>query len=47
MRSGDREAYRKARADLNRGIKAAKTKYKEQIEANFRENSPHSMWQGI
>merc|ERR1712035_166857 len=29
LRSRDREAYRKARADLNRGIKAAKTKYRE------------------
>ncbi len=47
LRAGDREDYRKARADLNRGIKTAKTKYKEQIEANFRENNPRSMWQGI
>ncbi len=47
LRAGDREDYRKAIADLNRGIKTAKTKYKEQIEANFRENNPRSMWQGI
>lgn len=47
LRSGDREAYRKARANLNRGTRAAKTRYREQIEANFRENNPHSMWKGI
>ena len=42
MRSRDREAYRKARADLNRGVKAAKTKCRKQIEANFKENNCHS-----
>lgn len=47
LRSRDREAYRKARADLNRCTKAAKTKYRKQIEANFKENNPHSMWKGI
>lgn len=47
LRANDREAYRRARADLNRGIKAAKSKYREQIEANFRENNPRSMWRGI
>lgn len=45
LRSRDREVYRRARVDLNRGIKAAKTKYREQIEAKFREY--HSMWKGI
>ena len=47
LRSRDREAHRKARADLNRGTKAAKTKYRNQIEANFKENNPYTMWKGI
>ena len=47
LRSRHREAYRKARVDQNRGTKVAKTKYRKQIEANFKENNPCSMWKGI
>lgn len=47
LRSGDKEAYSKARANLNRGTKSAINRYKEQTEANLRENNPRSIWQGI
>ena len=47
FRSGDREAYSRARAALKRGIKNAKEQYNKRIEDNFRDNNSRTMWQGI
>lgn len=40
LRSGDREEYRRARANLHKGITSAKRKYKQRIEDNFNDNNP-------
>lgn len=45
FRSGDRTLYSTARANLRRGIKAAKADYKGKIEGQL--NNPRQMWQGI
>ena len=47
FRSGDREAYSRARAALKRGINTAKKQYRQRIEDNFRDNNSRTMWQGI
>lgn len=47
FRSGDRAAYRAARADLKRGIREAKAAYKRKVEDHFTDNNPRRMWQGI
>ena len=48
FRSGDTQAYSSSRADLKRGIKKAKHRYKLKIEEHFKNNSdPRRMWQGI
>lgn len=46
-RAGDTTAYSLARANLKRGIKAAKQNHKLKIEDNFNNNNPRRMWQGI
>lgn len=38
--SGDREAYSLARANMKRGIQAAKYNYKLSIEDRFKNNDP-------
>ncbi len=45
FRSGDRALYSTARANLRRGIKAAKADYKGKIEGQL--NNPRQMWQSI
>lgn len=45
FRSGDRVQYSSARADLRRGIKAAKADHKRRIEEQL--NNPRQMWQSI
>ncbi|KAI4894227.1 hypothetical protein NFI96_006080 [Prochilodus magdalenae] len=47
FRSGDREAYSSARANLRRGISMAKHCYKQRIEEHFSSSDPRRMWQGI
>ena len=47
FRSGDREQYSAARADLRRGIKKAKADYRRRIEDHLSENNPRQVWQGI
>ncbi|KAI4886334.1 hypothetical protein NFI96_000178 [Prochilodus magdalenae] len=47
FRSGDREAYSSARANLRKGISMAKHCYKQQIEEHFSSSDPRRMWQGI
>ncbi|KAI3364053.1 hypothetical protein L3Q82_010883 [Scortum barcoo] len=46
-RSGDKLAYSIARKELKKGIKLAKSRYKQRIEEHFENNNPHSMWRGI
>ena len=46
-RSGDRLAYSRARAELKKGIKQAKLRYKQKIEDHFNNNNPRNMWRGI
>jgi hypothetical protein len=46
--SGDARAYSSSRANLKRGIKAARHCYKLRIEEHFKSNSDtRRMWQGI
>ncbi|KAI4876772.1 hypothetical protein NFI96_015363, partial [Prochilodus magdalenae] len=47
FRSGDREAYSSARANLRKGISMAKHCYKQHIEEHFSSSDPRRMWQGI
>lgn len=47
FRSGDRDLYSAARADLRRGIRAAKADFKRRIEDQLTSNNPHHVWQGI
>ncbi|KAI4903633.1 hypothetical protein NFI96_009461, partial [Prochilodus magdalenae] len=47
FRSGDREAYSSARANLRKGIAMAKHCYKQRIEEHFSSSDPRRMWQGI
>ena len=47
LRSGDREKYRSARANLHKGITLSKREYKQLIEANFNGKNPFAMWQGV
>ncbi|KAI4877181.1 hypothetical protein NFI96_007309, partial [Prochilodus magdalenae] len=47
FRSGDREAYSSARANLRKGISMAKHCYKQRIEEHFSSSDPRRMWQGI
>ncbi|KAI4884740.1 hypothetical protein NFI96_025547 [Prochilodus magdalenae] len=47
FRSGDREAYSSARANLRKGISMAKHCYKQRIEEHFSSSDPRRMWQDI
>lgn len=47
FRSGDREAYSSARANLRKGICQAKLTHKQKIEEHFNSSDPRRMWQGI
>lgn len=47
FRSGDREAYSSARANLRKGIYLAKLAHKQNIKEHFNSSDPWSMWQGI
>ncbi|KAI4874836.1 hypothetical protein NFI96_003053, partial [Prochilodus magdalenae] len=47
FRSGDREAYSSARANLRKGIAMAKHCYKQRIEEHFSSSEPQRVWQGI
>ena len=47
FRSGDKNLYSTARANLKRGIKDAKKAYKEKIEDHLTNNNPRRVWQGI
>ena len=47
FRSGDRAQYSTARANLKRGIRAAKLAYKKKIEGYIMDKNPRQVWQGI
>ena len=47
FRSGDRAQYSTARANLKRGIRAAKLAYKRKIEGYIMDKNPRQVWQGI
>jgi len=47
FRSGDKAQYSAARADLKRGIKAAKENYRRKIEDHLQQNNPRQVWQGL
>ncbi|KAF7650679.1 hypothetical protein LDENG_00122050 [Lucifuga dentata] len=47
FKSGDRAQYSAARADLQRGIKAAKEAYKRKVEDHLTHNNPRLVWQGL
>ena len=47
FRSGDKELYSAARANLKRGIREAKAEHKERIESHLSNNNPRQVWQGI
>ncbi|KAM7373781.1 hypothetical protein PAMA_022061 [Pampus argenteus] len=47
FRTGDRDHYSAARADLRRGIKLAKAEYRRRIEVHLESNNSRQVWQGI
>ncbi len=47
FRSGDKELYSSARADLRRSMKKAKEAYKKTVEDHLANKDPRRMWQGI
>ena len=47
FRSGDKDLYSAARAELKRGIRKAKSDYKREIEDHLSNNNPRQVWQGI
>ena len=47
FRSGDAAQYSMARANLRRGIKAAKEDYKGKVEENLAQNNARCVWQGL
>lgn len=47
FRSGDKEHYSSARADLKRRIKEAKEACKKTVEVHLTNNDPCRVWQGI
>ncbi|KAI3355814.1 hypothetical protein L3Q82_004221 [Scortum barcoo] len=47
FRSGDAQAYSTARAELKRGIKKAKHRYKGKVEKHFTNSNPRRTWQGL
>ncbi len=47
FKSGDAQAYSNARRELKKGIKEAKYRYKQRLEAQFNNNNSCCMWKGI
>ncbi len=47
FRSGDKDLYSAARAELKRGIRKAKMDYKRVLEDHLSNNNPRQVWQGI
>lgn len=47
FKSGDKEHYSAARANLKTGIRGAKLKYKHKIEGYLHSNNSRQVWQGI
>ncbi len=47
FKSGNTDDRKQASYDLRRSIKAAKRTYKNNVEEQFNNNNPRSMWQGI
>ncbi|XP_073772589.1 uncharacterized protein [Danio rerio] len=47
FKSGDKERYSAARANLKTGIRGAKLKYKHKIEGYLHSNNSRQVWQGI
>ena len=47
FKAGDQDQYRMARANLRRGIKAAKVDYKRKVENHLADNNPRKVWQGL
>lgn len=48
FKSGDKEALKSARANLHRGVKAAKRAYGQKINSHFTDTKiPRRLWQGI
>lgn len=45
FRSGDRAQYSSTRANLRKGIRAAKVAYKRKIEGYIMDNNPRQVWQ--
>lgn len=47
FRSGDGAIYSAARANLKRGIQAAKADYRKKIEDCLQSNDSRQVWQGV
>lgn len=47
FRSGDKQQYSLARAELKRGIRKAKEEYKRRVEGYLTDKDTHRMWQEI
>ncbi len=47
FKAGDQDAYTAARANLKRGIKAAKRDYKRKVENHLTDSNPRQVWQGL
>ena len=47
FKSGDKEQYSVARAELRRGIKNAKAAQKRKVEDHLANNNPRLVWQGL
>lgn len=47
FKSGDKEQYSVARAELQRGIKAAKKAHKRKVEEQLANNTTRQVWQGL
>jgi len=47
FKSGDSNIYKKAKNDLRKAIKTAKTNYKNKLETQFRGSGTRRMWQGL
>ncbi|KAI4904829.1 hypothetical protein NFI96_006813 [Prochilodus magdalenae] len=47
FRSGDRTVFKEAKYRLEKGIRAAKSKYSEQLNRHITANDPSSAWKGL
>lgn len=47
FRTGDQDLYSVARANLRRGVKAAKMDCKRKVEIHLTDNNPRQLWQGL